>query len=64
MPEDVVTRLSREIAKGLESPELRDRLEKLGARPVGSSPRQLAAHVRSELDRWTRVVRTAGIQNE
>lgn len=64
MPEDVVSRLSREIAKGLESPELRDRLEKLGARPVGSSPRELATHVRGELDRWTKVVKTAGIHTE
>lgn len=64
MPEDVVSRLSSEIAKGLESPELRERFEKLGAKPVGSSPRELAVHVRSELDRWTKVVKTAKIQVE
>lgn len=64
MSEDVVSRLSGAIAKGLESPDLRGRLEKLGAKPVASTSAELAAHVRSELDRWTRVVKTANIQIE
>jgi tripartite-type tricarboxylate transporter receptor subunit TctC len=64
MPEAVVSRLNSEIVKGIAMPDLRDRLQNLGATPVGSTSAELAAHVRSELARWTQVVKTAGIKVE
>jgi tripartite-type tricarboxylate transporter receptor subunit TctC len=64
MPGPVVARLNAEIVKGLAAPDLRERFDKLGVTPVGSSPAELAAHVRAELARWSQVVKTAGIKPE
>jgi tripartite-type tricarboxylate transporter receptor subunit TctC len=62
MPAEVTSKLSAEIAKAVNETDLRDRLKGLGTTPIGSTPEVLAAHVRSELDRWTKVVKTAGIK--
>jgi tripartite-type tricarboxylate transporter receptor subunit TctC len=62
MPADVTSKLSAQIAKAVNDTDLRDRLKGLGTTPIGSTPEVLAAHVRSELDRWTQVVKTAGIK--
>jgi tripartite-type tricarboxylate transporter receptor subunit TctC len=62
MPAEVTGKLSAEIAKAVNETDLRDRLKGLGTTPIGSTPEVLAAHVRAELDRWTKVVKTAGIK--
>ncbi|MEK7755250.1 MAG: tripartite tricarboxylate transporter substrate binding protein [Acidobacteriota bacterium] len=64
MPDELASRLNAEIVKALATPDLRDRLQKVGATPVGSSAAELAAHVRAELARWTQVVNAAGIKVE
>ena len=64
MPEPVVARLNAEIVKSLATPDLRERFDKLGVTPVGSSPAELAAHVRAEIARWSQVVKTAGVKPE
>jgi tripartite-type tricarboxylate transporter receptor subunit TctC len=64
MPADVTRKLSTEIAKAVNETDLRDRMKGLGTTPIGSTPETLAAHVRSELARWTQVVKTAGIKAE
>jgi tripartite-type tricarboxylate transporter receptor subunit TctC len=62
MPEELTARLSGEIHKAVIETDLRDRLRGLGTTPIGSTPQVLAAHVRSELERWSNVVKTAGIK--
>jgi tripartite-type tricarboxylate transporter receptor subunit TctC len=64
VPEAVVTRLHAEIVKALATQDLRERLQKQGVTLVGNSPAELAAHVRTELARWTNVVKTTGIKVE
>lgn len=64
VPEAVVSRLNAEIVKALAAPDLRERLQKQRVTVVGSSPAELAAHVRTELARWTKVVKTSGIKLE
>ena len=64
MPAEVTGKLSAEIAKAVNETGLRDRLKGLGTTPIGSTPEALAAHVRAELERWTRVVKAAGIKPE
>jgi tripartite-type tricarboxylate transporter receptor subunit TctC len=64
MPEPVLARLNAEIVQGVATPDLRERFQKLGATPVGSSSAELAAHVKAEVARWTGVVQTAGIKLE
>jgi tripartite-type tricarboxylate transporter receptor subunit TctC len=59
-PKDIVDRLSREIARALATPEMRERLASQGAEPVGNTPEQFAAHIRNEIDKWARVVKASG----
>lgn len=61
-PQPIIATLNAEVARALESPELRKRLATLGAEPASGSPKALAAFVRAEYDKWGRVVRTAGIR--
>jgi len=43
---------------------VKDRLSGDGAEPVGTSPEQFAAFLKSEVDKWTKVARAAGIMPE
>ena len=60
-PREIVEKIQRDSAKHLLSTELRDRLAALGADPVGSTPDQFAAFIRSETEKFARAARTAGI---
>ena len=64
MPRYVTQKLSAEIHKAVNQTDLRDRLKGLGTTPIGSTPEQLAAHQRSDIERWTKVVKSAGIKPE
>lgn len=63
-PPAVIAKLNAEMVDALNDPELRKRLQTLGAEPAGSSPEELAKMVRSEYEKWGRVVREAGIRIE
>jgi tripartite-type tricarboxylate transporter receptor subunit TctC len=63
-PRSVIDRLRREIAAVLQQPEFVGRLAADGSEPVASSPEQFALHMRSELDKWRRVIKQAGIRGE
>jgi tripartite-type tricarboxylate transporter receptor subunit TctC len=63
-PKPLVERISKEVATAMQSPEVTKRLAAEGSDPVGSSPAEFAAHIRSEIEKWTRVIKTAGIKGE
>ena len=63
-PRDVINKLYSEIADILKSPDTRDKLAADGAEPVGSTPEQFAAFIQSEIDKWSRVVKSSGIHVE
>ena len=63
-PRNVVDTLSKAIARGLGSGEAREKLASLNAVTVGSTPEELAVHMRSELARWSKVIKTAGVKAE
>jgi tripartite-type tricarboxylate transporter receptor subunit TctC len=60
-PREIVEKIQRDSAKHLLSGELRDRLSALGAEPVGSTPDQFAAFIKSETEKFARAVKAAGI---
>jgi tripartite-type tricarboxylate transporter receptor subunit TctC len=61
-PKAIVTRLYSETTTLLAAPEVKQRLDATGFEAIGSTPEQAAAFVRSERDKWTKVVRTANIR--
>ena len=58
----IVDRLHAEIIKALQLPDLISRFTGDGAETVGNSPQQFADHVKAERDKWTRVIKQAGIR--
>jgi tripartite-type tricarboxylate transporter receptor subunit TctC len=61
-PATIVEKLSRELHAIMQSPEFKKRYDAMGAFTVGSTPQELAGVMRSEKERWTPVVKQAGIQ--
>ncbi len=61
-PEAAIRRLSEAFAGAVRDPAIAERLDYLGFTPVGSDPATQGATVAAEIDRWTRVIRTAGIR--
>jgi tripartite-type tricarboxylate transporter receptor subunit TctC len=64
VPRPIVDKLAAELIAIVKSPEVGRRFEADGAVPVGSSPQQFAAFLRSEMQKWGKVLRDAGIQLE
>lgn len=62
MPKDVVARLSTEIARLLKTPEVRERMLKEGAEPVGSSPEEFSAYLAADQSKWAKVIKAANIR--
>jgi tripartite-type tricarboxylate transporter receptor subunit TctC len=61
-PKEVVTRLHQEIVKLLQLPEIKERFNALGAEVTPSTPDQLASLVKSDLVRWSKIVKDSGAQ--
>lgn len=63
-PKPVIDRLHKEIVVALRSPEIERRLLADGSEIGGGSPEAFGAYIRSEIAKWTRVVKEAGIKVE
>jgi tripartite-type tricarboxylate transporter receptor subunit TctC len=61
-PAEATRRVGDELAKVVDSAEMRARFEREGAEPLHMAPQQFAAHMAAETAKWTRVVRDAGIK--
>ena len=59
-PRDLVHRISADIAKAVRSSDLTDRMVQLGMEPVGSTPEEFDAYVRTEMEKWAPVVKASG----
>jgi tripartite-type tricarboxylate transporter receptor subunit TctC len=62
VPAPIINKLNAEMTRALANAEFRKQIETLGMEPAGGSPQELGKWVRSELARWTKAVRDAGIQ--
>jgi len=60
-PRPVIERIHGEIVKIIGQPQVRERLATLGFEPVGNTPEQYAAWIRSEIAKWAKVIRDAHI---
>jgi tripartite-type tricarboxylate transporter receptor subunit TctC len=63
-PKPIVEKVQADIARAIQHPEVRDRLASEGAEFVGDTPEAFTAFVKSELAKWARVVRSAGLKAE
>lgn len=63
-PTEIINRLSQESQRILQSAEVKERLAAQGLEAVGSTPQQYDAHLRAELAKYARIVKSAGIKIE
>jgi tripartite-type tricarboxylate transporter receptor subunit TctC len=61
-PAALVGRLNREIAQVLGREPVRDRLFNAGTEVIGGAPQALAATMRSDMAKWGKLIRSAGIR--
>ena len=61
-PAPIINKLNAEMKRALANAEFSKHIESIGMEPAGSTPQELSVWVRSELARWTKAVRDAGIQ--
>ena len=63
-PRPIITRLNQEVVRILELPESRERLFAMGHELQAGSPEQFGAYIKSEINKWAKVVRDSGAKAE
>ena len=63
-PVSIVNLLSKEIARVVNQPDIKQKFFETGVEAVGGSPAELAAKIKSELERMGKVIKAAGIRGE
>jgi tripartite-type tricarboxylate transporter receptor subunit TctC len=58
---DIVAKLNAEIIKALKAPDVNEFIRKEGGDPVGSTPEELAAYFKREVDKYAKVIKAANI---
>ncbi len=60
----IVARLNSELRNGLQNPDMRSALEKIGADPIGNSPQEARSFVQKEFGKWAAVVKAGNLKAE
>jgi tripartite-type tricarboxylate transporter receptor subunit TctC len=63
-PPAIVARLQKEVARAVQSTEVRERFAQMALDPVGGSAEDLRRRVRADIEKWTAVARAANIKND
>ena len=64
MPPDLIAKLSHDFVAALNTEPVKERLAKLGASPIGSSPEAFDAKIRADYKKWGPIIEAAGIKAE
>lgn len=64
VPQSIIKKLNAAMVEGLRQPDVVARLATDGSTPVGSSPAQFNAHIKSEIAKWQRLVKEANLKLE
>jgi tripartite-type tricarboxylate transporter receptor subunit TctC len=60
VPKTLVAKLSADLVKTLNLPDVKERMAQRGADPAPTTPEQFAAFQKSEIAKWAQVVKTTG----
>jgi tripartite-type tricarboxylate transporter receptor subunit TctC len=60
-PKDILVRLNTEMVKVIQSPDFRKRMAEIGAEPIGGSAEQMAAQIKSDTDKFAKLVKDAKV---
>jgi len=63
-PGAIINRLSQEIVRWINLPDVKERFLNAGVEPVGTSPEQFAAILKTDIAKWSKVFKDAGIKVE
>jgi tripartite-type tricarboxylate transporter receptor subunit TctC len=63
-PPDVIAKFHADTVAALADPVIRQRLDQLGVGVVGSTPDELRAYLKAEMDKWGVLIKEAGIKAE
>ena len=63
-PKDIVDRLQKEVVRAVASPKVSQVLTNLGTQPVTNTPDEFRAFIKSEIDKWGKVIKAANIKGE
>ena len=63
-PQEIVDKLNKEIVRIVHSTEMKSRLLSEGADPVGGTPTEFVAHMKSETVKWAKVIKAADIKSQ
>ena len=64
MPKEIVEQFQRDIAKVVAQPDIKAKLDTLGFRPVANTPDAFAAQIKTEMEKWGKVVKAAKLRIE
>ena len=60
-PQEIIDTLNKEIVRIMQLPDVKERLAGFGFTAVSSTPQEFGAYIKSEAQKWTKVIREAGI---
>jgi tripartite-type tricarboxylate transporter receptor subunit TctC len=63
-PPAIIARLQKEVARVVQTPEVRERFAQMGLDPVGGSSEDLGRRVARDIEKWTAVAKAANIKND
>ena len=61
-PKEIIDRLHKEIARAIANPKIAQLYVALGTQPLSNSPDEFSAFIKSEKDKWGKVIKTANIK--
>jgi tripartite-type tricarboxylate transporter receptor subunit TctC len=64
LPGDIKAKLAKDCIEAVNAPTVKARLLALGATPIGGSPAEFAALIRSDYEKWAPIIKAAGIRGE
>lgn len=62
IPRELLRQIGADVAQVVKSPAVGERMAQLGMEPVGSTPEEYDALIRTEIEKWSQVVKSAGIK--